>query len=364
MNNIISIIVPCRNEENYIFSCLTSILNFQLPLNTEIEIIVMDGLSTDNTKEIVNNFLTNSSNVKLYDNTGIYQSSALNLGLSYSKGNYILRLDAHAEYPNDYLLNCYNTLIETNADNVGGIVITKPGSNNFESTIVQSLTTHKFGVGNSAFRTELNVIGPSDTVPFGFFKKEIFERIGFFDERLKRCQDYEFNRRIVANGGKIIMNSLIYSYYYNQSSLYTFYKKQFFNEAPYNTYMCYLAPYSFSVRHFITGLFSSGIIFGLLLSSLFAILKYIYLAVIFIYIFIAFVSSLQQSIRYRKSILLIILPPCFFIFHFIHGLGIIHGLLRLMTDSAPVMKANKPWAKSNIFYKSNLNKLKLPKYEY
>ena len=151
-----------------------------------------------------------------------------------------------------------------------------------------------------------------------------------------RCQDYEFNQRIVKNGGKIWMDSKIYSKYYNQPTLKNFYKKQFFKEAPYNPYMWYLAPYTFTFRHAITSVFSAGIFFGFLFSFLITFLLYTYIGAIVIYSFLAMLSAFQQSNRYKDLRLLFILPFCFFSFHFIHGLGVLKGCLLLLFHKSPV----------------------------
>lgn len=110
--------------------------------------------------------------------------------------------------------------------------------------------------------------GPRDTVPFGFFKRSIFDRIGLYDERLVRAQDYEINRRIIAAGGTVWLNPQIEAYYHNQSTLAKFYKKQIVKEAPYNAYMWWVAPYAFAPRHAITGFFTAGVLGGLALGPL------------------------------------------------------------------------------------------------
>lgn len=282
------------------------------------------------------------------------------MAINTGNGDYLMRLDAHSYYPDDYLLNCYNLSIESNAQNVGGIVLTLPGGNNYESRLVQAMTTHKFGVGNSAFRTDEKV-GEVDTVPFGFFKKEIFNKIGLFDERLVRCQDYEFNRRIIANNGKIYMDSKIFSEYFNQKSLFQFYLKQLFIEAPYNPYMWYLANYSFAIRHAITAVFATGIIIGTVLSLLFPIISIIYSFFLLFYLILAILSSIQQAIRFKLISFVIILPFCFFLYHFIHGLGIISGIINLIFKNAPVQKKEDPWQNSTYFFSLIKNSNKLPR---
>ncbi|MFZ2783829.1 MAG: glycosyltransferase family 2 protein [Sediminibacterium sp.] len=339
----IDIVVPVLNEEKYIASCLDSILKFKVPENVETEIYIIDGMSRDKTKEICLQYSARHENIKYLENKEKIQSCALNLAIKNGTGDYIMRLDAHAKYPTDYLSNCIETSFRTNADNVGGIVITLKGDDTYHAALVQALTTHKFGVGDSSFRTEEKMENSSDTVPFGFFKKEIFKKVGFFDQRLVRAQDYEMNRRIIKFGGRIWLNSAIFSEYYNQPTLAKFLNKQFFKEAPYNAYMWYVAPYSFAIRHVITGCFTGGILLGLLLSIFSPLIANIYIGVLILYFSLAFLSSVQQAIKYKHPSFIIILPFCFFSYHFIHGAGVLVGLLNLLVGKSPVQKIKEPW---------------------
>ena len=339
---MITIIIPTYNEEKYINKCLSGVLDFIIPANHEIEILVVDGISEDKTVEIVEELIKIDHRIRLLYNPDKIQSIALNIALKESKGDWILRLDAHSTYPHDYLKLCYETAIKTKADNVGGLFITQPGGDNYQASLVQALTTHKFGVGDAGFRIGMPE-GVADTVPYGFYKKEIFSKIGFLDERLVRAQDYEFNRRIIKKGGIVWRNPDIHVHYYNQPTLWKFLKKQIKLEAPYNAYMWYLAPYTFAYRHGITAVFASGIIGGILLSPYTTFIKYTFVIVITLYFFLSLISAMQQAKRYKKRVHVLTLPISFFLYHFLHGLGVLWGLLRLITNTAPVQKIKEPW---------------------
>lgn len=333
----VTILVPAYNEELYIESCIKSILNFSGLDKIDYEIFVIDGMSDDKTREIVNQFLDSNPKIILLTNSNRIQSSALNIGIIRARYDYIMRLDAHCIYPTDYLQKSIETAIRTDADNVGGLIITNPGGTSYGAQLVQAITTHKFGVGNSGFRTGA-LEGLADTVPFGFFKKNIFTKIGLFDEKLIRCQDYEFNRRILKNGGIIWMNPLIQSQYFNQSTFGKFLKKQVLKEAPYVTYMWYLYTYTFTYRHAVTGLFTIFFIIGILLSFLFTWAKYLFLSVMILYLILALFSAVQQALKFKKLLHLFTLPISFFLFHFFHGLGILSGVLKLILNISPVQK--------------------------
>ena len=128
------------------------------------------------------------------------------------------------------------TARRVDADIVGGVLETRAGGEGYGAAVVQALTTHRFGVGDSGFRSGTKE-GLADTVPYALYRRSVFERLGLFDVRLIRAQDYEFNRRVKEAGGKIWINPEIKTVYYNQSSLQAFLMKQIRSEAPYNAYL-------------------------------------------------------------------------------------------------------------------------------
>ena len=339
---LVSIVVPCRNEETFIADCIASVLDFDIPEHIQIEVLVLDGLSEDQTVIKLRSILEKDARVKLFTNPGKIQSTAINIAVKEAQSEWILRLDAHSTYPQNYLKLCYETMLRTGADNVGGLFITQPRGANYQAYLVQALTTHPFGVGNAGFRIGMSE-GQADTVPYGFYRKSLFAEIGLMDERLVRAQDYEFNRRILASGGSIWMNPQIHVKYYNQSSLLDFLKKQLLLEAPYNAYMWYLAPYTFAFRHAVTAVFTTGVMGGLLLSQFFPVVKWIFLDTMALYFFLGLLSAIQQMLRYRKLLHLITLPLSFFLYHFIHGVGVLFGLFKLLLRKAPVQKIEEPW---------------------
>jgi hypothetical protein len=131
--------------------------------------------------------------------------------------------------------------------------------------------------------------------------------------------------------------------YYAQPDLKSFIRKQIVYEAPYNAYLWYVAPYAFAVRHGITGVFAAGVIGGLLLSPFSTIIRMIFFSVMGVYFAIAIAAGVQQAIRYREPRHVIVLPIAFFLYHFMHGVGLLAGLLKLATRTAPVQKADEPW---------------------
>jgi glycosyltransferase involved in cell wall biosynthesis len=213
----VSIVVPCRNERRHIARCLESILANDYP-QERLEILVVDGMSDDGTPFIVEEYAARAGAIRLIPNSRQIVSSALNLGIGQARGEVILRMDAHCEYPSDYIPGLIGWLERTGADNVGGACVTRPANDSAIARAIALALSHPFGVGNSHFR--LGVAEPRlvDTVPFGCFRRGLFERIGLFDEELVRNQDDELNFRILRAGGRVLLVPGIVSQYYARES--------------------------------------------------------------------------------------------------------------------------------------------------
>jgi len=202
MKPFVTVIVPERNEEKFITRCLESILHQDYGPEY-FEVIVVDGISTDKTCEIIRHLQHEHGNLHLLDNPRRIVPTVLNLGLQRAQGEIIIRVDGHATIAPDYISRCVEMLAETNADCVGGPI--NSISENADGRAIALAMSSKFGVGNSRFRVADGYEGYVDTLAFGAYKRSVFERIGFFDEELVRCQDDEFNYRLIKNGGKIFM---------------------------------------------------------------------------------------------------------------------------------------------------------------
>ena len=197
-NIIVSVIIPMLNEEKYIENCINSLINQTFP-KFQMEWLLIDGDSNDNTVAICRKYEKDNP-IRILRNPDKKTTYALNLGIKESIGKYIVRMDAHALYDNNYIEKCVYYLENTDADNVGGIAITE--AKGFVGTAIAKMLSSTFGVGGSAFRVS-NESGYVDTVPFGAFRREVFERIGLFNNDLPRSEDNDINARIRESGGKI-----------------------------------------------------------------------------------------------------------------------------------------------------------------
>jgi glycosyltransferase involved in cell wall biosynthesis len=214
----VSIIVPCRNEAKFIAKFLDSLLANDYP-QTNLEVLVVDGMSDDGTRDIIKSYSERYGFINLLDNAKKITPTALNLGIRRAKGEVIMRMDVHSEYPTNYISGLLSALVETGADNVGALCITRPGKDTVLGGAIAVAFSHPFGVGNAYYRIGISEPRWVDTVPFGCYRREVFDRIGLFDEELVRNQDDEFNLRLIKSGGKILLVPQIVFYYYARDSL-------------------------------------------------------------------------------------------------------------------------------------------------
>jgi len=210
----ISVIVPCFNEEGNIRACLDSLLDDFTKENCEV--IVVDGMSTDGTRRIVEEFQEKYENIVMLSNPERLQAHALNIGIQHSRGRIIVRIDAHSVYPKNYVERCVQLLGEVSAENVGG-VMAPVGKTPFEEAVAIAMG-HPLGI-RSARGHGTNFRGYVDTVYLGTFRREVFKKVGYFDPGAHPNEDGEMNLRIQSAGGKIFMDGSLEVPYRPRGSL-------------------------------------------------------------------------------------------------------------------------------------------------
>lgn len=319
----VSIIIPCRNESVHIAACVESVLKFDYPSDL-LEVLFIDGISTDNTAEIITGYVTKYPFIKLLNNPAKTVPPAMNIGIKNAKGAIIVRLDAHSAYPADYLSRCIDLLNSTGAANAGGRFVNIKNGNGPWAEAVQFVTGHKFGVGNGAFRTSAKP-GFVDTVPFGTFRRDIFDKVGYFDERLTRNQDNEFNARITKAGYKIAFDPNIKIFYKNQATL-SGLLNQAYSTAAWNIYTLKLCPYTFTWRRFVPAVFVAYLaLLPASTTSGFGLLFSIPLA---LYAGIALYYSVTAPYGIKEKSRILI---TFFLYHLAYGTGTFYGVFNLAT---------------------------------
>jgi glycosyltransferase involved in cell wall biosynthesis len=215
---VVSVVVPCRNEARHIGDCLRSIVAGDYPPD-RLEVLVVDGSSDDGTRDVVADMARRHPSIRLLDNPRRATPAGLNAALRAARGDVIARMDAHVVYPPDYLGRLVAALAESGADNVGGIVRTLPDGEGSAARAIALALSHPFGVGNSYFRIGTPSRRWVDTVPFGCYRREVFQRIGPFDEELIRGQDEELNYRLLRAGGRILLIPEVVSLYFARGTI-------------------------------------------------------------------------------------------------------------------------------------------------
>lgn len=324
----VSIIIPCRNEKEFMPLCLNSLLDNNYPQD-KMEILVIDGMSKDGTREIVKEYVKKYSFIHLVDNPKFITPSALNIGVKKSRNNIIIRIDAHAVYKTDYISKSVTYLEKYNADNIGGIWIIVPRKNTIIGRGIARSLSSFFGTGNAYYKIGSEGFKTVDTVPFGCYRKEIFSKIGFFNENLERSQDMEFNTRLKKNGGKIYLFPEIVGYYYARSTLKDFFIHNF-KDGVWAVYPLKFTKIFFRPRHYIPLAFVALLILFLSLSFFNKNFFYFFFALIFIYLIFLIYFSIRISFSDKDATFLISLPIAFMVRHFSYGLGSIVGIIKLL----------------------------------
>lgn len=321
----ISVILPVRNEEKYITACVQSIFAQDYPVE-KMEVIFVDGCSQDRTVEMLHAMQKEHPQIVVLHNPNRTVPYAMNIGIRASRGEIIVRLDAHAEYPSDYVRLSVETLQNIDCDNAGGVFVTR--GRGFMGDVIAQMLKTPLGVGNATYRLT-DQDGYVDTVPFGCFRRELFDRIGYFDERMTRNQDNELNHRIRKNGGKIYLNHNIRVKYYCRDTMRGIMKMGYMN-GKWNVITMTLVPGSMGVRHFVPLAFVLSTILLVLLTALTrswlfgGLLALEWGAYLLLDAFYSYTIAKEKGMKYLP-VELILYPA----FHFAYGFGSLAGIFAL-----------------------------------
>lgn len=298
----------------------------------QMEILVIDGLSSDRTIQLVKQEIdAGRTNIKLFKNPKRIQASAINIGVRESNGHYIVRMDAHSTYERHYVEKCVALAKVTGADNVGGIAIAT-AKTHMGKAISLALSC-SFGVGNSVFRLG-GTNGEVESVPFGTFPRTTFEKFGVLNESLARCEDKEYNQRLRKGGGRIVMSKDIKSFYHNRETLSDL-AKQSYDNGQWNIFTLFLNPGAVSMRHLVPLMFVTSLIVlsalslvGFLTSTKLLMFAWLLAMELGLYLTLNIMFSIKLA-RKRGFSYLLRLPLIFLAMHLSYGIGSIQGLCRL-----------------------------------
>jgi glycosyltransferase involved in cell wall biosynthesis len=328
---MVTIICPTYNEEKFIASCIDSLLTQDFP-QEDLEILVVDGRSTDKTREIISEYASKYEFIRLLDNPNRTAPCALNIGIREAKGEVIMRIDAHSDYPQNYVSTLVRYLFELSADNVGGVWNTRPRRCRPIAISIAIGSSHPFGVGNSMFRIGASRIIEVDTVPFGCYRRSVFERIGYFDEELTRNQDNEFNARLKNAGGKIYLIPEVVINYTARDTWRKMYN-MYYQYALFSPLVNKKLGKPDSIKRFIPALFFCGLIIGVALSFISKLFLWLLLLIIGAYLLAGISIGLIKAKQWKKPALAFCMPITFFLMHFAYALGYIAGKCKMISGA-------------------------------
>lgn len=331
----VAIVIPCRNEEQYIERCLLSIIQQSYP-SSHMSIIVVDGLSTDNTREKILRLQQTYNQITLLDNTHKTTPYALNLGIRYaSDADYIMILGAHAELEREYLAKAVD-LLNGNDEIacVGGVLVNV--SENKATEVISAAMSSVFGVGSAHFRTGI-AEGFVDTVAFGIYRRHVFDAVGLFDVELIRNQDDEFNFRLIKSGFCIFLSKQLKARYYVRSS----WKKllrQFYQYGYWKVYVNRKHKTITTLRQLVPFIFVVYFFFLLIGLIILPHFWYITLFPLFLYVLMALMVSFAYYRNLADNIRLII---TFFLMHVAYGWGYAHGIVDFYVLNKSMQKTDE-----------------------
>ncbi len=332
---MISIICPIYNEESHIEDCILSIISQDFP-KEEMEVLFVDGMSDDRTRNIIENYIQLYPFIRLLDNPKHTAPVALNVGIRAAHGDIILRLDAHSRYPANYFSLLVNKLKSSGADNVGGVCNTLPAKDTPICRAIAHAMSSPFGMGNSHFRIGVGQEKWVDTVPFGCFRREIFDKIGLFDEELVRNQDDEFNGRIIQHGGKILLLPQVVVDYFARDSI-SKTAKMFYQYGLFKPLVNKKLERPTSLRQFFPPLFVAGLVVGGLFSIYSPVIMWLYALVLTLYLLSGIFFGLRCTHRLRD---LLLMPFVFAAIHVCYGIGYWTGMFKLMLHGKISVQSN------------------------
>jgi glycosyltransferase involved in cell wall biosynthesis len=307
MHPFISIIVPCYNEEATIQHLLDAVLAQTYP-HAQMELIISDGMSTDKTREVIAAFQSEHPDlsIRVVDNTVRAIPAALNQAIKNSRGEIIIRLDAHSMPIPEYAARCVSAHEAGKGANIGGVWEIRAGADTWIAESIACAAAHPLGVGDAMYRLNAKE-GAVDTVPFGSFRRTLLDKIGMFDETLLANEDYEFNTRVRESGGNVWLDPSIRSVYFSRSTLGKL-ADQYWRYGFWKFQMLKRYPHTLRWRQALPPLFVLSLFVLLVLSLFVGLARWLLAAQLIVYFSALGLAGLKLAIEKRKPFLFIGLP--------------------------------------------------------
>jgi succinoglycan biosynthesis protein ExoA len=320
---LVSVVIPMRNEARHIKRCLESLLEQDYP-EGRLEILAVDGGSTDGSSAIVEEISSVHPNVRLLHNPKGITPAGFNVGIREARGEVIAIVSAHAYPEKDYVQQCIAAFQRSGADGVGGLM--RPVSNTYIGRAIAMAMTSRFGVGDARFHYS-NKEQFVDTIYMAVYRREVFDKIGLFDEELVRNQDYELNYRLRRAGGRVLLSPAIKSYYVPRSSLPALWR-QYFSYGLWKVRMLLKHPRSLRWRQAVPPLFVSAFFGSLLLGLFWPPARWLFAAIAGCYLLANLTASIIAASRGGWRYLPI-LPIVFATIHSAWGLGFLWSVVSI-----------------------------------
>jgi glycosyltransferase involved in cell wall biosynthesis len=322
----VSVIMPVRNEARFIERAVRAFLANDYP-SDRIEVIVADGCSDDGTRDILGRLSNEDHRVRMIDNPDRIAPIAMNLGIQAARGSVILVVGAHSEFADDYLRSCVEVLERTGAGCVGGYMETLPGGDGVVARAISLATSSPFGVGGAKFRTGGVEEREVDTVAFGAFRREVYDKVGLYNPRLVRNQDMELSSRMRRAGYTIIASPKIRFRYYNRSTFSSL-RRQCYANGLWNAYTLRLVGGGLRPRHLIPAAFVAGlVVLSILAAAWGKPFAWLALAYAGFYLLCGGAAAAKTAVREHNVVLLPLTWLAFVQMHVWYGAGTLWGFL-------------------------------------
>lgn len=331
----VTVVMPCRNEAAHIEACLTAVMDFDYP-EDRIGVVVVDGMSDDGTCKILQRLAAETPRLRVLANPARLPAPGLNAAIEASDSEIILRVDAHTLYPRGYAALCIRTLCEAGADNVGGVVAARPGSETQMGRAIAMAMSMRFGVGNATFRTGSTGRRWADTVPFGCWHRKTLVTLGGFATDLPYAEDDELNARLHRDGGRILLDPMISAVYFTRPTLRSL-AVQMYRYGRYKPLSARRVGRITTMRQLAPPLFVGGVLGTALAAIVVPAAGLLAVAAVAAHAAVGTAIAAMEAPRQGPGIAFR-LPLVFLTMHGAYGLGYIVGCLALLTTRPPLRK--------------------------
>jgi len=322
----VSVIVPCYNEESTIRLLLDALEAQNYP-HGEMEVVIADGMSKDQTRERVNAFQKEQPDLalRIVDNFQKTIPSGLNRAIEAAQGEIIIRVDAHSVPRPDYVSRCVQALEQGRGDNVGGVWEIRPRGKGWTARSIALAAAYPLGVGDARYRyaERAEVV---DTVPFGAFHRSLIEKIGPFDESLLTNEDYEFNTRVRRAGGTVWLDPSIRSIYFARATLLDL-ARQYWRYGYWKARMLRRYPDTIRWRQALPPVFVLSLLVLGLLSFWLPLASLTFMIELATYVMILLLAGAHLALRNRDIALIIGVPLAIATMHLTWGSALLWSII-------------------------------------